>query len=99
MSYYRTCPRCGAHLDPGEVCDCRENLRDRLKAEILTLTEEECSLVLRSWKIYKQHPELTMEECVERAAQVLAHQSGRAEQIAHPVSATIVSVEGEGSQV
>ena len=22
MSYYRTCPRCGAHLDPGEVCDC-----------------------------------------------------------------------------
>ncbi len=26
MSYYRTCPRCGAHLDPGEQCqDCREN--------------------------------------------------------------------------
>lgn len=25
MSYYRVCPRCGAHLDPGEVCaDCRE---------------------------------------------------------------------------
>ena len=23
MSYYRTCPHCGAHLDPGEVCDCR----------------------------------------------------------------------------
>lgn len=22
MSYYRTCPRCGANLDPGEVCDC-----------------------------------------------------------------------------
>ena len=22
MSYYRTCPRCGAHLDPGEICDC-----------------------------------------------------------------------------
>lgn len=25
MSYYRVCPCCGAHLDPGEVCDCREN--------------------------------------------------------------------------
>ena len=26
MSYYRTCPRCGAHLDPGEICtDCRED--------------------------------------------------------------------------
>jgi len=23
MSYYRVCPRCGAHLDPGEVCDCQ----------------------------------------------------------------------------
>lgn len=22
MSYYRICPHCGAHLDPGEVCDC-----------------------------------------------------------------------------
>lgn len=22
MSYYRTCPHCGAHLDPGETCDC-----------------------------------------------------------------------------
>lgn len=24
MSYYRTCPLCGAHLDPGESCDCVE---------------------------------------------------------------------------
>lgn len=22
MSYYRTCPDCGATLDPGEQCDC-----------------------------------------------------------------------------
>lgn len=22
MSYYRTCEQCGAHLDPGESCDC-----------------------------------------------------------------------------
>ena len=22
VSYYRTCPHCGAHLDPGESCDC-----------------------------------------------------------------------------
>lgn len=22
MSYYKTCPYCGAHLDPGEACDC-----------------------------------------------------------------------------
>ena len=23
MSYYKTCPLCGAHLDPGEVCECK----------------------------------------------------------------------------
>ena len=21
---YRTCPDCGASLDPGEICDCKE---------------------------------------------------------------------------
>jgi len=26
MSYYHTCPTCGANLDPGEEClECREN--------------------------------------------------------------------------
>lgn len=24
MAYYRTCPYCGANLDPGERCDCME---------------------------------------------------------------------------
>lgn len=24
MPYYKTCPECGAHLDPGEKCDCQE---------------------------------------------------------------------------
>lgn len=23
-TYYDTCPYCGAHLDPGEHCDCEE---------------------------------------------------------------------------
>lgn len=22
MTYYHTCPHCGANLDPGEVCNC-----------------------------------------------------------------------------
>ncbi len=25
MAKFRTCPLCGAHLDHGEHCDCREN--------------------------------------------------------------------------
>lgn len=27
MSYYKICPHCGANLDPGEVCDCRDKER------------------------------------------------------------------------
>lgn len=25
MSYYRECPNCHAHLDPGEKCDCEKS--------------------------------------------------------------------------
>lgn len=31
--YYKTCPRCGAHLDPGEQCDCM-NEPQEVKREI-----------------------------------------------------------------
>ena len=24
MGIFRICPHCGAHLDPGELCDCKE---------------------------------------------------------------------------
>lgn len=27
MSYYKTCPDCGAHLDAGERCDCQNHPR------------------------------------------------------------------------
>ncbi|WP_293556346.1 hypothetical protein [Phascolarctobacterium sp.] len=26
MAYFDTCPRCGAHNDPGERCDCSKKL-------------------------------------------------------------------------
>ena len=32
MSYYKICPHCGAHLDPGEVCDCIGSLYASLSA-------------------------------------------------------------------
>ncbi len=30
---YRECPFCGAHLDAGEMCDCRERKQSRTAAE------------------------------------------------------------------
>lgn len=36
MPYYNVCPYCGAHLDPGERCTCREEraaiVPDKLEA-------------------------------------------------------------------
>lgn len=33
MAYYNTCPHCGAHLDPGERCDCQSAGKDEEKRE------------------------------------------------------------------
>ena len=28
MAQYKTCPHCGAHLDPDERCDCQDKTKD-----------------------------------------------------------------------
>ena len=44
--YYTTCPYCGAHLDPGEKCDCREektakvSRREEIRKEPVNYVEE-----------------------------------------------------------
>lgn len=39
---YRKCPYCGANLDPGEICDCREKAapgeQDREAAQVNDFT-------------------------------------------------------------
>ena len=30
--YFKKCPLCGAHLDPGELCDCRETEKEAAPA-------------------------------------------------------------------
>lgn len=29
MTYFKTCPLCGASLDPGETCDCTSEEEER----------------------------------------------------------------------
>lgn len=39
MAQYRTCPRCGAHLDHGERCDCTEHAAAEREAARVTSIE------------------------------------------------------------
>ena len=50
MPYYRTCPHCGSHIDPGEVCDCRGSIVDRMKELIMKLTPEQLDYVIERWE-------------------------------------------------
>ena len=50
MPYYRTCPHCGANLDPGESCDCRAALEKEAFDLIMQLTPAERSELLARWK-------------------------------------------------
>ena len=36
MCYYKTCPECGANLDPDEQCDCQKEIEKT--ADALTPT-------------------------------------------------------------
>lgn len=33
MAFYRTCPKCGGNLDPGEKCDCEERAEQEQERE------------------------------------------------------------------
>lgn len=37
MSFYNTCPNCGANLDPGEKCDCLEIENERAIVKMIAI--------------------------------------------------------------
>ena len=83
MSYYKTCPHCGANLDSGEVCDCtltqvcaeaRETFPERFTGKT-------------DWEVVAE-----IASVVKRAAQGAANtRDGEAEQIERAVSASIIN--------
>lgn len=40
MAYYNICPDCGASLDPGERCDCRDRAEEKPKRPVLHMEAE-----------------------------------------------------------
>lgn len=47
MAYYKVCPHCGAHLDPGEVCDCQMGKAYDL---LLKLSDEQLDRIMQEWE-------------------------------------------------
>lgn len=47
MAYYNICPDCGAHLDPGEPCDCKDKIEEKLRKPILRTEVEQRTGQLR----------------------------------------------------
>ena len=37
--YYNECSLCGANLDPGEPCDCQEEMKRKMKLQLKTLSD------------------------------------------------------------
>lgn len=50
MAYYNRCDTCGAHLDPGEHCDCKE---------VKQVRHYECEIEDLIIEIIKQNPRLS----------------------------------------
>ncbi len=51
MAYYDVCPKCNAHLDPGERCDCEEEALKREKElRLLIQTDKFGQMVMISKK-------------------------------------------------
>lgn len=46
MAYCRECPYCGANLDPGEHCNCREEKVEEKKkpVKITYMPKEKCNV-------------------------------------------------------
>ncbi len=87
MSYYSTCPHCGANLDPGERCDCIQAKIDQLFERIPTMPLSELE-----WLLEQVEKELAKREAAQGATNT---QSGKTEQIVEPVSITILTAPKE----
>ncbi len=85
--YYKTCPHCGAHLDPGERCDCKReaasgatNTGDGKKNEAVTssaILQEERGGCQAENDPRKRFPDLPMTEEEAQAFMEFEHGTGR----------------------
>lgn len=96
--YYKTCPHCGAHLDPGERCDCKReaapgatNTGDGKKNEAVTssvIVQEEKGDCQAENDPRKRFPDLPMTE--EEAQEFTELEKGTGQPVRNATVANIV---------
>lgn len=91
MSYYTTCPRCGAHLDPGETCDCLQGIPDNIVKFYDNLVKK---LEALGWDPTVAEFEHALEHALERVSEVLDQQTKNA-----PPTAIGESVQAEALHI
>ena len=54
MAFYNICPKCRAHLDPGEKCDCEmENEKEKKEREQMLVVEKGTNQLTFNWSLRK----------------------------------------------
>lgn len=101
MAYYKTCPLCGANLDPDEKCDCVSVYTDYPGGSYVSMDIETGRIGRCGIYIGKDEPNpgaayhralSALEGCIKGAAPGAANTGdGRVEQIKKAVSASIVN--------
>ena len=82
MAQYKTCPDCGAHLDPGERCDCKDThckkCEKTLKWGAFAVEQEICWSCFRDICATGIHKLENQEErkCLEHAMAIVAEKFG-----------------------
>ena len=58
VAFYNQCEHCGANLDPGEQCDCKDSCNDRKSKTCISLIEYERRVLgnYRETKISQENP-------------------------------------------
>lgn len=55
MAFYNVCPKCGAHLDPNERCDCEETTEKEKKIrDPLLVMEKGTNQLTFNWSLGKE---------------------------------------------
>lgn len=76
MSYFHTCPLCGANLDPCEKCDCENRMSEDRERAFLSLIADFSDAEKRELLLFIQQLEAGLSVTVAEAYE-MGRQAGR----------------------